>query len=220
LIFCLLGSIVGDSARTPQASRERIGRREKRLTVAALFNDRSTFAWVIVLLYFGAAGASLWARSVAESRERHFWLATALLLILLGLNKELDLQTLLTVEARSFAKSAGLYEQRRLMQALFLLMLTGFGAIALVILIGWLRGSSRWVKTAAVGIVLLFTFVVVRAGSFHHIDQWVTIDVAGLRSGWLLELAGILVIGVSAIAFGQRKRAEIGPSEPVRKQSS
>jgi len=61
---------------------------------------------------------------------------------------------------------------------------------------------------------------VVRAGSFHHIDQWVTIDVAGLRSGWLLELAGILVIGVSAIAFGQRKRAEIGPSEPVRKQSS
>ena len=215
-----LGSIVGTSAGTSQAPRHQIARCENRLTVAALFNDRTTFAWVIVVLYFGAAGAAILARSVAESRERHFWLATALLLILLGLNKELDLQLMLTEVARKYSKAAGLYEQRRLMQGVFLLALSAMGAVTLAILIGWLRGSSKWVKAAAAGIVLLFTFVVVRAGSFHHIDQWVTIDIGGLRSGWLLELAGILVIGASALAFTRRQRAEIEAEDPVEQQSS
>jgi hypothetical protein len=216
----LLGSIVGASAGTSQALRERIACCEKRLTVAALFNDRTTFAWVIVVLYFTAAGACFWARTLSESRERHFWLATSVLLVLLGLNKELDLQTLLTVEARAFATSAGLYEQRRLMQLVFLMVLTGIGAVTLTLLIVWLRRSSKWAKTAAAGIVLLFTFVVVRAGSFHHIDQWVTIDIAGLRSGWLLELAGILLIGASAVRFALLRAAEFGSADTIEQQSS
>lgn len=181
------------------------------MTVAALFNDRTTFAWVIVALYFAAAGAAFWASAAAESRERYFWLATGLLLVLLGLNKELDLQTLLTETARDFTKSAGLYEQRRLMQGAFLLVLSVIGVVTLAVVVRWLRGSSKWVKAAAAGIVLLFTFVVVRAAAFHHIDHWVAIDIAGLRSGWWLELAGIAVIGISALVFGAR---------PPRKQQS
>ena len=62
------------------------------MTVAALFNDRTTFAWVIVVCYFAGAGASVGAWTRAESREQRFWLATAILLVLLGLNKELDLR--------------------------------------------------------------------------------------------------------------------------------
>ena len=190
------------------------------MTVAALFNDRTTFAWVIVVLYFAAAGGCFWARSLAESRERHFWLATCLLLILLGLNKELDLQQMLTVEARAYAKSAGLFEQRRLMQLAFLIALSGIGVVTLALLMVWLRRSSKWVKSAAAGIVVLFTFVVVRAGSFHHIDQWVTVDIAGLRSGWLLELAGILLIGASAVRFAQSGTGEIVLGEGTEQQSS
>lgn len=169
------------------------------MTVAALFNDRTTFAWIIVVCYFAGAGASLWAWSGAESRERRFWLATAILLVLLGLNKELDLQNSLTQNARAIVRYLGLYEQRRLMQGGFLLLLGTAGVMAALLLAGWLRRSSRSARTAAVGIALLFAFVVIRAASFHHVDQWVTIDVAGLRSGWWLELAGIAVIGGSAM---------------------
>jgi hypothetical protein len=208
LILLLLGSIVGASAGTPQALRGRIARHEKRLIVAALFNDQSAFAWVIAALYFVAATASFWARTAAESRERHFWLATGLLLMLLGLNKELDLQALLTAAAREFAKSAGLYEHRRLMQGGFVLALLAIGLIGLAVLVRWLRGSSRFVNAAAAGIVLLFTFIVLRAASFHHIDHWVTIDIAGLKGGWWLELAGIVVIGASALFFARRSRSD------------
>ena len=63
-------------------------------------------------------------------------------------------------------------------------------------------------KAAAVGIGLLMVFIFMRAASFHHIDDWVTINIAGLRSGWWLELAGIAVMGLSALAyrFGSRGR--------------
>ena len=198
-------SIVGASGKLSQAYQNRIVRNENRLTVAALFNDRTTFAWVVVLFYFVAAGAAFWAGGGPESRERYFWVATGILLVLLGLNKELDLQAVLTQQARAVVRHLGLYEERRLMQGAFLLSLTVAGLIAAFMLAAWLRKSSRPAKAAAVGIVLLLAFVVMRAASFHHIDHWVTIDVAGLRSGWWLELAGIAVIGISAAIRGGRR---------------
>jgi hypothetical protein len=174
------------------------------LTVAALFNDRTTLAWIVVVLYFVTAGTSFWAGGSAESRERHFWVATGVLLVLLGLNKELDLQAVLTQQARALVRHLGLYEERRLMQGVFLLLLTVSGLLAAYLLRGWLRRPSKPAKAAAVGIVLLFAFVVMRAASFHHVDHWVTIDIAGLRSGWWFELAGIAVIGISAAIRGGR----------------
>ena len=130
-------------------------------------------------------------------------------MVLLGLNKELDLQTVLTQDARALVRYLGLYEERRLMQGAFLMSLAGAGLIATFVLGAWLRRSSKSAKAAAVGIVLLFAFVVMRAASFHHVDHWVTIDVAGLRSGWWLELAGIAVIGTSAaIRGGTRLRQQ------------
>ena len=175
------------------------------MTVAALFNDRTAFAWVVVVFYFVGAAAALWAANSADSRERRFWLATGILLILLGLNKELDLQNLLTHSVRAAVRELGLYEQRRLMQGAFLLLLTVAGLVAAFVLGVWLHRSSKPAKAAAAGLVLLFAFVVMRAASFHHIDHWVTIDVAGLRSGWWLEIAGIAVIGISALTRGRTR---------------
>jgi hypothetical protein len=52
-----------------------------------------------------------------------------------------------------------------------------------------------------VGIAILLAFILLRAASFHHIDDWVTVDVRGLRGGWWLELAGIVVITLSALTY-------------------
>jgi hypothetical protein len=173
---------------------------------AVLFHDRAPLAWLIVAGYFIAAAAAFWASRSARKRDRRFWMGTALVLAFLGLNKELDLQTLLTVEGRSFAHYAGWYEQRRLVQGIFLLVMAVVGVVAIAALIRWLRRSPVQVRTAAVGIVLLFTFVLVRAGSFHHLDDWVTLNVAGMRGGWWLELAGTAVIGLSALAYRMRRK--------------
>jgi len=173
-----------------------------------LFHDRAPFAWFIVASYFLAAVAAFWAARSARKRDRVFWMGVTLLLVLLGLNKELDLQTLLTNEGRWIALHGGWYDERRLVQGLFLLGLALAGILAIAALIRWLRKSVAQVKMAAIGIVLLFTFVVMRAGSFHHLDKWVTINIVGLRSGWWLELAGITVIGLSALAYRVRRKQQ------------
>ena len=173
---------------------------------ALLFHDRAPIAWFIVAAYFAGAVAAFRAGRSARHRDRLFWFGAMLLLILLGLNKELDLQALLTTEGRLVAHYGGWYDQRRLVQGLFLLILAVAGVLVIASLTRWLRTSPAQVKAAVFGIILLFTFVVMRAGSFHHLDNWVTINVAGMRSGWWLELAGIAVIGLSALAYRVRPK--------------
>ena len=178
------------------------------MTAGSLFNDPSTSAWFVVAAYFIGAAAAFMAGRSARRRDARFWIGAALLLVILGLNKELDLQSMLTESARALTRNLGWYEQRRLLQGLFLLALAGAGLAVIATLVNRLRYSALPVKVAAIGIGLLFAFILLRAASFHHIDEWVTIDVAGVRSGWWLELAGIAVIALSALAYrsGPRHR--------------
>ena len=171
------------------------------MVVAALFNDHSTIAWWIVAAYFGGAAAALWAARLARTRDRRFWFGTAILLLLLGVNKQLDLQSVLTSTARSMTRHAGWYPERRVIQGLFLLALVVMAFVVVLGLLNWLRRSSAPVKSAALGVALLFVLIVIRAASFHHIDAWVTVNVGGLRRGWWLELAGIAMIAASAFAY-------------------
>ena len=143
MISELAARIVGGRPAPPQAREHQIVCIGNRLTVAALFNDRTPIAWVIVVFYFFCAAACFLAWNAAESREKRFWLAATVLLALLGLNKELDLQAALTQDARTVVRLLGLYEQRRLMQGGFLLLLGTAGLIAVLFLARWLRGSSR-----------------------------------------------------------------------------
>lgn len=170
-----------------------------------LIHDASPFAWVVVLAYLAGAIACGWAARFTElGRDRRFWAGTAMLLILLGLNKQLDLQTPLTEAGRWMAQQEGWYGSRRLVQATFVVALAAAAFVSLAALSAWLRRSSASVKLAAFGIVLLFGFILLRAASFHHVDLWVTQNAGGLRRGWWLELAGILVIAGSALMYGKR----------------
>ena len=179
------------------------------MTAATLFHDRFAMAWLIVAAYFVGALAAFAAGRRAGGRDRRFWLATCVLLVLLGLNKELDLQTYITTEGRELVKSFGWYEQRRLFQGVFLLILAVVAVLGAGALLRWLRRSPPPMKWAALGLGFLLTFILVRAATFHHIDEWVTVDIAGLRSGWWIELAGICVIAISAAAYGSRTRRKL-----------
>lgn len=175
------------------------------MSIASFFHDRSAVAWVIVAAYFLGAMAAWLASRAGRRRERWFWTGAALLLVMLGFNKELDFQSHLTNWGRSFARHLGFFDYRREIQGIFLLVLGGLAVLATVTLLAWLRRASAPVKTAALGVGVLMAFIIIRAASFHHIDHWVTVDIAGMRTGWWLELAGIAVIGISALAYGRRR---------------
>jgi hypothetical protein len=173
-------------------------------------HDPTLLAWCITVAYLGAAAVtSVAARASTNGRDCKFWLVCALLLVLLGFNKQMDLQGYITAAGRALAKQEGWFAERRLVQAAFIVGLCVIAAVVLGSLGVWLRRSAGTVKVAAFGIVLLFTFILWRAASFHHMDIWVTRDIAGMRSGWWLELGGILVVGLSAVGFLRRNRAPL-----------
>jgi hypothetical protein len=179
--------------------------------MAAYMNDEGVLPWFIVAAYLVGALLAFRASSAAAGRERHLWLATGAALVLLGINKQLDLQSDLTWIAKIAAHREGWYDKwRRDVQGAFLLSMALGAAGFSILLWRWLRGASSSSKIAAIGIVILLAFIFARAASFHHMDYWVTVHVAGMRSGWWLELLGIAVISVAAALY--RRRSEDSPT--------
>jgi len=165
-----------------------------RLAVVAVY---AIGAFLVVLASRNAAG-----------RERIFWLCAASALLALGIAKQLQLQDDLTGAARAALKAAGWDGQHERAQWL-LALFVAIGALGLLVLLEfWLRGSASGAKAAATALTLLLGFVLVRAVSFHAVDRWVTHEALGMRLGWWVELLGVVLIGISALAsLGSRKRS-------------
>lgn len=135
---------------------------------------------------------------IASASERRFWFGLFVGLLLLGINKQLDLQTALTQVGRDLALQQGWYDQRRAVQFWFVVVIGLSGVISLGVLVGMLRGAVRRHFLAVIGLVFLFCFVVVRAASFHHIDEYLHLQTLGLPMNAVLELGGIGCVFVSA----------------------
>ncbi len=176
--------------------------------------DPTSLGWFTVLAYAGAALLcfrcyqlslpSASCEGISRVRRR-FWMATVLILVALGINKQLDLQSLLTAIGRTLAKNEGWYASRRSMQYDFIICVASIGALAAATLICTFRRAGAWVQLAQVGLIILFTFVVVRAASFHHVDEMLRRKLWLFSLNHVLELGGIAVISVAAVGAGLRR---------------
>src|SRR4029079_14230856 len=102
---------------------------------------------------------------------KHLWLLITVTMVLLGLNKQLDLQTLLIQTVRDSAYEHGWYNDRRRYQVDFILIIS---AVAVFFGIGLslrLRRVLRRVIVAVAGLGMLVVFVLIRASSFHYVDR-------------------------------------------------
>jgi len=136
------------------------------------------------------------------------WMMLGTLLMLLGINQQLDLQTLMIQAGRELASAQGWYEHRRLVQKIF------FGAFALaltastVVLVFQWRGfliKNRWVT---MGLMVLLGFILMRAASINHL-QADSLEAASEES-WedFVELIGLLlIIGGLGRAWGGERNA-------------
>jgi len=173
--------------------------------------DPTFVGWLTVVVYFTTAWLCVRAYrrlgaghgpTGAPWQLRWWWRGLSILLVLLGINKQLDLQTLFTEVARSAAHSQGWYEQRKAFQKVFIALLA-FSAVlvstaAMVVLRAWLR--RLWL--GVVGLGLLMGFVTIRAVSFHHVDQMLGFELLGLRFNWIMELGALALIAKSAVRAG------------------
>jgi hypothetical protein len=172
--------------------------------------DPSLAGWMTVLAYFAASGwcfvvARREPRQVDPSRSSElmrgwgspFWCALGILLVFLGLNKQLDLQSLFTQIARDLARAQGWYGDRHVFQKVFVWSILSLGAVVIAIL-GWLfrrQLRRRWL--VLIGLCLLLVFIFVRASSFHHVDVLLGSRLGGIKWNWILELGaiGLIMLG-------------------------
>jgi hypothetical protein len=158
--------------------------------------DPTPIGWIAVAAY--ALAAWLAWRNVGAARRtavpESFWIALTLLMLALGLNKQLDLQSWFGQTGRDLAHAQGWYDQRRIVQAVFIALLVA-GAVAVVV---WARRQwhALWheYRAAFVGVCVLLVFIVIRAASFHHIDIVLRSDLGATSLHRALEILGVLVV--------------------------
>lgn len=171
--------------------------------------DNHPMGWFTVLVYLLAGLASARAalgcgHETPQSRERRFWWVASAILLFLAVNKQLDLQSLLTMVARCHASLTGWYDDRRSVQRAFILIVAGGGVVLIGLLAMLLRGILDRVWLALLGLGFVCCFVVIRAAGFHHMDTLIGRTAMGLKVNWLLELPGPLLVLVVA---WRRRRA-------------
>jgi len=164
--------------------------------------DPSFLGWLTVFGYFMAS--FLCVRAVrGDAASANLWQILALALAVLGINKQLDLQSLLTAIGRELMHAGGWYDQRRQIQRLFVITIGLLAIVLSVVAAALLRGRSRHIRAASAGFVLLAAFVCIRAASFHHVDRFLKSAVLGARFNWILELGGLAVIALAAVGAGR-----------------
>lgn len=179
--------------------------------------DPTFVGWLTVFAYAVAAW-SCW-RTAWRERGRdgsavagpvRLWLALALGLLLLGVNKQLDLQTWMTEVGRDAVRAIGRYGQRRTYQLAFIAAV----AASCVGLLGTLLYVARPLTQprlwALVGACFLIGFVLIRACSFHNVDIFLAATIGRLRWNCVLELGGITTI---AVAGWWARHEQRGPSK-------
>lgn len=139
-----------------------------------------------------------WPRPPVPARRAALWLMMAGLLFALGINKQLDLQSLVTDLGRILAHEQGWYEQRRTVQVAFIGIVGLLGAMGLGFVVWLARGQLRDFRLALGGMVFLGAFVLARASSFHHVDILIHTELVGVQLNWVFELTGIALVGIAA----------------------
>lgn len=184
--------------------------------------DPTPIGWFTVVAYFVAAYYCLraWqqARTLGRTRRQlaMAWGLLCLGMIALGINKQLDLQSLITVYGRRFAQQGGWYQRRRLMQFAFICTIALLGACLMVSFGWWIRRQLRDIWLAGLGATFLACFVVIRAASFHHMDILLGQVHFGVRMNCILELSGITCIAISALLYCRQSTRSGAALEPLR----
>lgn len=168
--------------------------------------DPTFIGWLITAAYLITSvfcGVCAWRtdRISPISRSRHhrlFWWSLAVIMLIMGINKQLDFQCLFIAVIKKMALARGWYSQRQTLQVWFIASIAIFGLVLLTWL-GWkFRRLWRQYGFALFGILLLIIFVIIRTAPVHHVDKFLGRQPGGLMNS-ILEISGIVLVGISAL---------------------
>jgi hypothetical protein len=135
-------------------------------------------------------------------------------LVFLGVNKQLDFQTLLIAIGRTAARTEGWYDDRRVVQKLFV----GALALALLGLVSWAVTRHGFFlrnhRLAAVGLGFVLIYGLLRAAEIDHLELGVSSRPADQPWLWVIEVTGVMLCILGA-ARGCRAFVPAHPGIPT-----
>src|SRR5262245_43699548 len=118
--------------------------------------DPTVAGWATVVAYAVCAVLGFLALRRAQSnRERNFWGLVTLAMLCLGMNKQLDLQSMLTAAGRCLSQLQGWYEERRVFQRHFIIGLLTAAGLFLAAALWLMRGRLRRNGLALLGLAFV-----------------------------------------------------------------
>lgn len=157
-------------------------------------------AYLLVFFYCAVVGIEA-LRVEATNRRRYFWPAVAILVGTLFALKALDADFLADREGRRALWVAGLYGDRREIQAWIISAVLVLGFVLFVGVVYWFRDGTLLLPLATVA--ALCTFVVVRALSLHQVDALLYNRhyFGAIHISEFLETSLVVAVGVSAFLY-------------------
>lgn len=186
--------------------------------------DPTILGWVTTIGYIIAAALcglyALRARKmdhevnvVHRPSSSVFWWGLTVFMLLMGFNKQLDLQVLVLQIARQISKEQGWFAERDIVRK-WIIVGSAFMGLILMAWLGWTcRCAWRRYILAVAGIALLILFVLIRASGNR-------LMILGCRPGRfpmydILEIGGIVCIGASALIELRRVRRKSDLDPPT-----
>jgi hypothetical protein len=166
------------------------------------FHDNDFSGWLVTAGYVGSVVACFLAAArcrqnpALPSEFARVWRGLGIVLLLLGLNQQLDLHDLLIEVGRAAAQTEGWYEQRRLVQRVFgAVVVLGLLLATAWALWRWSRFFRRH-KLTTVGLAILMGWLVLRVALIEHVGKRTAL-------GWhveawrdYLELGSLVLVAV------------------------
>jgi hypothetical protein len=184
--------------------------------------DPTTIGWITTVAYFVATFIAFHAARRTGGAPglpaggRFIWMMVMMLMAFLGLNKQLDLQSLLNETGRILSFQFGLFEQRREIQKWFMIGLFAVSLLGGVSTLIFFRAFWKQHLILIAGLCLVFTYITLRAASIEHIEHRIAHHMENPRTGGMMETVGIVLILLAAfIDWRNPSKAAKPPWKPA-----
>lgn len=131
--------------------------------------DNSFLAWLICFTYLYLATVLFkFDKSKLSRREANFLLFNTGLLLLLGINKQLDLQTIIIDQFKYYAHQFGVYGYKNLLKKTFVIIVLTTALLATILVVKHAKALGKKYIPLILGWCLIFLFIALRVFYFEH----------------------------------------------------
>lgn len=169
--------------------------------------DPNPLAWATVIAYLTASvGCLLCAINAklifgAKQVRVHqiIWGVMFFVMLFLGINKQLDIQTWFTAVIKALARHYDIYELGKRSQGGFIALLALVALGGMVTAAWMIRKHWRRYIFLIFGALFIVRFVLVRIGIFYRVSlPRLSVLTGGIKLNWLLEIVGAIVVAAAA----------------------